>query len=83
MGSVINYGGRVTDDKDGRLISHIIKVFVDQKALKDKYEFSESGIYFQPPAGNKESYLEYIESLPLNPSPEAFGMNDNAEITNA
>lgn len=29
LGSVINYGGRVTDDKDGRLIEQIIKVYID------------------------------------------------------
>jgi hypothetical protein len=44
--------------------------------------------------GLKDDYLAYIESLPLNPDPEAFGLHDvinitfiykkkNAEITNA
>ena len=31
----------------------------------------------------QEEYINYISNLPLNPSPEAFGLHDNAEITNA
>lgn len=49
----------------------------------DGYKYSESGIYMSIQAGKLDDYITYIEGLPLNPSPEAFGLHDNAEITNA
>ena len=83
LGAEINYGGRVTDDKDERLIKCIIKQYICPEALRDGHKFSDSGIYISPPAGLQSDYLEYISKLPQDPSPEAFGMHDNADITNA
>jgi len=83
LGAEINYGGRVTDDKDVRLIKNILTNYMNKDMLKDGYKLSTSGIYYSPPAGDINDYLTYIESLPLNPDPEAFGLHDNAEITNA
>lgn len=51
--------------------------------MRDGYKYSESGIYVSPPATEQADYLTYIKQLPLNPSPEAFGLHDNAEITTA
>ena len=48
--------------------------------MKDTYKFSESGIYFAPLDGNIEDYRNYIENLPLNDSPEIFGLHENANI---
>ncbi len=49
--------------------------------MTDGFKFSESGLYKSIPAGSQEDYIEYINTLPLEPSPEAFGMHDNALIT--
>jgi len=49
--------------------------------LSNYSRFSDSGIYFAPKDGPIESYREYIESLPLNDTPEVFGMHENANIT--
>lgn len=51
LGSEINYGGRVTDDKDVRLINAILEIYMNPKMLNDDYKFSHSGIYFSPPIG--------------------------------
>ena len=81
LGSEVNYGGRVTDDKDVRLIISILKRFVNPGILEDNYALSSSGLYKSIPSGSIEDYMEYIKSLPLNPGAEAFGLHDNAEIT--
>lgn len=39
----INYGGRVTDDKDRRLISNLVNGFVGPNVLDTTYSFSPSG----------------------------------------
>lgn len=81
IGAEINYGGRVTDDKDSRLIITILRTYINAGILEDGFKFSTSGKYYSPVAGEKEDYIEYIRSLPINPSPEAFGLHENAEIT--
>ena len=81
LGAEINYGGRVTDDKDVRLIINIIKRYVNEDVIEDGYKLSESGKYVSIKAGSHEDYVQYIESFSLNPHPEAFGLHENAEIT--
>jgi len=77
-----NYGGRVTDERDRRLILSILSIFYCREVTEDEnYNFSSSGSYFAPPEGPYESYLEYIRSLPLTPHPEVFGLHENADIT--
>eukprot|EP00638_Chattonella_subsalsa_P021695 CAMPEP_0117882934 /NCGR_PEP_ID=MMETSP0950-20121206/17784_1 /TAXON_ID=44440 /ORGANISM="Chattonella subsalsa, Strain CCMP2191" /LENGTH=635 /DNA_ID=CAMNT_0005738613 /DNA_START=62 /DNA_END=1966 /DNA_ORIENTATION=- len=82
--SVVNYGGRITDDKDMRTSDILIGVFFTPRILEEGYSFSKSGLYFSIEADQdapQKSYLDYIETLPLVPDPEAFGMHDNAAIT--
>lgn len=46
-----NYGGRVTDDKDVRLIKSILKKYMKEEILIDGFKFSPSGLYISPKAG--------------------------------
>lgn len=81
VGAEVNYGGRVTDDKDGRLINTILGTFVNSNVMTIGHAYSKSGIYKVIEPGEKEDYIEYIKTFPLNPEPEAFGLHENAEIT--
>ncbi|XP_025109931.1 dynein heavy chain 3, axonemal-like isoform X5 [Pomacea canaliculata] len=77
-----NYGGRVTDDKDRRLLISLLSIFYNEKIVTDdNYKLSPSGIYYVPSEGPYESYIEYIRTLPINPTPEVFGLHENADIT--
>ncbi|NWW95122.1 DYH1 protein, partial [Rhynochetos jubatus] len=77
----INYGGRVTDDWDRRCIMSVLEDFYKPEVLIPEFAYSESGIYKQISASSDlDGYLQYVRSLPLNDSPELFGLHDNADI---
>jgi dynein heavy chain len=76
-----NYGGRVTDDWDRRTLMCLLSNFYTPAIVEDPtYKFSSSGIYYAPAKGKYETYLEYIRSMPLNQSPEIFGIHENGDI---
>lgn len=78
----INYGGRVTDDLDRRMLLTIVKKFFQENTLNPKFEFCSSDVYYLPRFSTLESYYTYAETLPsANDDPEIFGMHNNASIT--
>jgi len=83
LGADVNYGGRVTDDKDSRLIRTILLTYCCPDVFDVNYKFSTSGKYHTIPPAKVQDYMDYIKELPLNPEPEAFGLHSNAEITTA
>jgi dynein heavy chain len=77
----INYGGRVTDDWDRRLIMNILEDYYTPKAVDDGYKFSFSDVYVSIPAENLLAYKNYMKSLPIDETTEVFSMHENANIT--
>ena len=81
----VNYGGRVTDDKDRRSLMSILDQYITPDVMDDDYKFSKSGTYYIPESGEgfeqREHYTDYLSTLPVTPAPEVFGLNENAAIT--
>ena len=76
----INYGGRVTDDKDLRCLITTLEKYYNPENLTDDYEYDETGKYKAPPFGNAQSYRDYIDQLPPEEKPSIFGLHDNSNI---
>ena len=78
-----NYGGRVTDDKDRRLLSTQVANIYNEAILGDGFALTASGKYAVPTDAldSHEATMDYVKQWPLVPEPEVFGFNDNADIT--
>lgn len=77
-----NYGGRVTDDWDRRTLNTLLKKFYCRETVfDDAYCYDVAGIYYAPPEGMYQSYIDYTNTLPMIAKPDVFGMHANAEIT--
>ena len=77
----INYGGRVTDDKDRRLINNLVATFCGPAVLEEGYSFSPSGTYSSVSSTSLKESLDVIRGFPIVPKPEIFGLHENADIT--
>ncbi|XP_029358997.1 dynein heavy chain 1, axonemal [Echeneis naucrates] len=78
----INYGGRVTDDWDRRCLLSVLEDFYCSAVLVNDHAYSSSGIYRQIDTNlDIKGYLAYIHGLPINDTPEIFGLHENANIS--
>jgi dynein heavy chain len=72
----------VTDDWDRRCVMSILCEFYHPKVLDENHAYSPSKVYRQiNPENDHAGYLAYIRTLPINDSPEIFGLHENANIT--
>uniref|UniRef100_A0AAG5CMJ1 Dynein heavy chain 3, axonemal n=1 Tax=Anopheles atroparvus TaxID=41427 RepID=A0AAG5CMJ1_ANOAO len=77
-----NYGGRVTDDKDRRLLMALLGRIYNQETIDtDHFQLTESGRYRVPELPTKQNSVAYIATLPSIAHPEVFGLHENADIT--
>jgi dynein heavy chain, axonemal len=76
-----NYGGRVTDDWDRRVLrSYINGSFHDDAVKTPQYPLSTLHGYYIPDAPDLQGFKEYIATIPAVDKPELFGQHPNADI---
>jgi len=77
-----NYGGRVTDELDRRVLNSYLNQFYCEETLAvQNYPLSPLSYYYIPDTGSLQSFKDYISTLPTTDRPEAFGQHPNADIS--
>lgn len=77
-----NYGGRITDDWDRRVLrSYINTLFCNEAITIPQYKVSTMSNYYIPDSNELQAFKDYTSSLPSFDKPEVFGQHPNADIT--
>ncbi|VDN09067.1 unnamed protein product [Dibothriocephalus latus] len=80
----VTYGGRVTDEFDRRILTTYMKEYFGDFLFDTFQPFhfykDDKFDYLIPDGLTRDVFSSYIEQLPLESSPEVFGLHANAEI---
>lgn len=78
-----NYGGRVTDDKDRRLLKALLNDFFTSEMLEPDYRLNELPEFAFPPSNlDYDAYYSFIErELPDEQPAELYGFHENAFVS--
>jgi dynein heavy chain len=84
MISEIQYGGRITDNKDRVMFGMVCEVHMNEKILQPDFKFS-GGVglpngYGIPLMEEYVKHKEFLEDFPEDDPPEVFGLHANADI---
>ena len=74
------YGGRVTDDFDKRLLNTFTQKWFGDNMFQPTFFFSDRG-YIIPKYSRMDDLMVFIGNLPQSDKPEVFGLHANADIT--
>ena len=74
----VQYGGRVTDDRDKRLLNTFASNWFNENLVKPGMVFFKG--YNMANYAKLPQYLEFIEAMPLVDKPGVFGLHGNADI---
>lgn len=79
--NINNYGGKVTDVRDQRLLSSLLRAFFNENIQKqENYRFFESSDIFIPTEPNKSNSFDYVTGLGRKGSAEDVGLHANTDI---
>lgn len=76
----INYGGRVTDQSDFRLLQTLTESFLNEQCTNLGFKFEGTNIT-NPPCNNIEDYLAHIQSnIPPTADTQLLGLHPNVAL---
>lgn len=75
----VQYGGRVTDDYDKRLLNTFAKVWFSDDMFREDFAFFKGYPIYKFKL--QEDYLVVIEDMPAVDPPQVYGLHPNADIT--